>query len=57
MAAVLAGTIRLLSAVLGGVGRLGLFTLARAGRGISDLGQLGPVSEQWRADIQARGTD
>jgi hypothetical protein len=57
MDAVLAGTLRILSAVLGGVGRLGLLTLARAGRGISDLSQLGPVSEQWRADIQARGTD
>ena len=57
MVAVLAGTMRVLSAVLGGVGRLGLLTIARARRGISDPAQLGTVSEQWRADIQARGID
>ena len=57
MVAVLAGTMRVLSALLGGVGRLGLLTIARARRGISDPAQLGTVSEQWRADIQARGID
>ena len=57
MVAVLAGTMRVLSVVLGGVGKLSRLTMARARRGLSDPTHLGTLSEQWRADIQARGTD
>ena len=57
MVAVLAGTMRVLSVVLGGLGRLSLLTITRARRGLSDPSHLGTLSEQWRADIQARGTD
>ena len=44
--------------VLVGVGILSLLAVARARWGLYEPGNLGTVSEQWRADLQARaGTD
>ena len=38
-----------------GVGILGLLAVARAWRGSFELGDLGAVSPEWRADKRARG--